>query len=156
MWHQWWGRPSSSLTETVNVVVYEQLLKEHGSRPLRSSESVVQELQLTKDELNALRYTSGYVAMKLLKKYEKEHSRRTFGAKAEQFEMCLGNMSIADEETDFTKCTSEWIQRIDRGGLFLVNDISLIIFVAVEKVTRQNLPVSMVQQKMDVHALSNQ
>ena len=54
MWHQWWGRPSSSLTETVNVVVYEQLLKEHGSRPLRSSESVVQELQLTKDELNAL------------------------------------------------------------------------------------------------------
>ena len=140
MWHQSWGRPSSSLTETVNVVVYEQLLKEHGSRPLRSSESVVQELQLTKDELNALRYTSGYVAVKLLKKYEKEHSRRTFGAKAEQFEMCLGNMSIADEETDFTKCTSEWIQRIDRGGLFLVNDISLIIFVAVEKVTRQNLP----------------
>ena len=70
--------------------------------------------------------------------------------------MCLGNMSIADEETDFTKCTSEWIQRIDRGGLFLVNDISLIIFVAVEKVTRQNLPVNMVQQKMDVHALSNQ
>ena len=43
----------------------------------------MQELQLTKDELNALRYTSGYVAVKLLKKYEKEHSRRTFGAKAE-------------------------------------------------------------------------
>ena len=65
--------------------------------------SVAQELQLTKDELNALQYASGYVTVKLLKKYEKEHSRRKFGAKAEQFEMCLGNMSIADEETDFTK-----------------------------------------------------
>ena len=49
----------------------------------------------------------------------------------------LVGMSIAVEETDFTKCTSELI---DRRGLFLVNDISLILFVAVEKVTCQNLP----------------
>ena len=37
-----------------------------------------------------------------------------------------------------------------------MNDISLIFFVAVEKVTPQNLPVSMVRQKMDLHASSNQ
>ena len=57
------GKAEQLFDQTVSVVVYEQLLKEHfiGSRPLRSSESVVQELQLTKDELNALRYTSGYV-----------------------------------------------------------------------------------------------
>ena len=95
----------------MNTVVYGQLLEEHfvASRPSRSSKSVVQELQLTKDEMNALRYASGYVARKLLKKYENEHSRKKLGIKAEHFEECLGNMAVAYDETDFTKCTSEWI-----------------------------------------------
>ena len=46
--------------------------------------------------------------MKLLKKYEKEHSRNKLGIKAERLEECLGNMAVAaDDETDYTKCTSE-------------------------------------------------
>ena len=143
------GKAEQLFDQTVNAVVYGQLLKEHfvASRPSRSSKSVVQELQLIKDEMNALRYASGYVARKLLKKYENEHSRKKLGIKAEQFEECLCNMAVAYDETDFTKCTSEWIRRIDRGGLFPVNDITLTFFVAVEKVTRQNLPHQYCKEK---------
>ena len=92
--------------QTVNVVLYEWLLKKYfiGSRPLQLSESAVQELQLTKDKLNTLRYASGYIAKK---KYEKEHLRKKLGIKAEQFEEALGNMTVADEETNFIQCTSE-------------------------------------------------
>ena len=57
------------------------------------------EVQLSKDEMNALRYTSGYVVRKILKKYEKEHVRKRMGIKAEEFEMCLGNMAVAGDET---------------------------------------------------------
>ena len=60
--------------QTVNVVLYEQLLKEHFAveRPPKSST----EIQLSKDELNALRYVSGYVPMKSTKKRGTREEKR--------------------------------------------------------------------------------
>ena len=126
--------------QTVNLVIYEQLLKEHFAVE-RAPQSTV-EVQLSKDELNALRYASGYVSRKLLKKYEKkgEKERKKMGKKIEQFEMCLGNMAVAGEETEFTQCSSEWFHMVNRGGLFPINDETLTFFIAVEKVTQQHLP----------------
>ena len=99
--------------QTVNVVVYKQLLKQHfaADRPSKGGVDADQEIQLSKDEMNALRYASGYVPMKLLKKYEKKGKK--FGKKAEQFEMCLGNMAVTSQETDFTQYTSEWFHKVD-------------------------------------------
>ena len=50
----------------------EQLLKQHfaADRPSKGGIDADQEIQLPKDEMNAFRYASGYVPMKLLKKYE--------------------------------------------------------------------------------------
>ena len=56
--------------QTVNVSVYEQLLRE--TCPAERSPMVSIEAQLSKDELNALRYASGYVPMK---KREREKER---------------------------------------------------------------------------------
>ena len=138
------GMADQLFDQTVNVVVYEQLMKEYfvscSGGPSRNSRDCDQEIQLSKDEMNALRYASGYVVMKILKKYEKEHVRKRLGKKAEEFEMCLGNMAVAGDETEYTECTSEWFLRVDMGGLFPVNDETLTFFVAIEKVTRQHLP----------------
>ena len=102
--------------QTVNVVVYEQLLKEHFAvdRPPKSTV----EMQLSKDELNALCYASGYIPRKLLKK-KGEREREKMGKKVDQFEMCL---AVTSEETDFTQNTSEWLHLVDRGGLFAISD----------------------------------
>lgn len=64
--------------QTVNLDVYEQLLKEQLAvqRAPRSTVGV----QLSKDELNVL---CGYVSMKLLKLNEKR--RKMMGKKIEQF-----------------------------------------------------------------------
>ena len=58
--------------------------------------------------------------MKLLKKYEKKgkKGRKKMGKKIDEFEMCLGNMAVTSEETDFTQYTSEWFHKVDRGGFF--------------------------------------
>ena len=69
-----------------------------------SDRSEHQEIELSKDELNALRYACGYVALKLLKKYE---NKKDLGKKSEQFEMCLGNMAVTGEETNLTAYTTE-------------------------------------------------
>ena len=103
-----------------------------------SDRSEHQEMELSKDELNALRYACGYVAVKLLKKYEK---KKDLGKKSEQFEMCLGNMAVTGEETNLTAYTTEWFDKVNRGGLFPLNDETFTFLVAVEMVTRKILPM---------------
>ena len=56
--------------QTVNLIVHKELLKEHFAVE-RAPKSIV-EAQFPKDELNGLQYASGYVPMKLLKRYEKK------------------------------------------------------------------------------------
>ena len=63
--------------------------------------------------------------------------------------MCLGNMVVTSQETDFTQYTSKWSHKINRGGLFPVNDGTFTFFVAVEKVTRQHLPCQYSSEKRE-------
>ena len=119
--------------QTVNLLVFEELLKEHFKCTFESRKDPREEILLSKDELNTLRYSCGYVALKILKKYEKSN-------KYPDCEMCLGNMAVQGDTTDFTTYTSEWFKKTNRGGLFPVNDETLTFFIAVEKVTRTYLP----------------
>ena len=123
--------------QTVNQIVYEKLMKVHFA--VDRAPKITAEVHITKDELNALRYASGYLPVKLLKRYEKKGGmeRKKMGRKMEQFEMCLGNMAVTNEETDFTQFSCEWFHKVNREGLFPVNDETLTFFIAAEKVTRQ-------------------
>ena len=51
-------------------------------------------------------------------------------------------MAVSSENDDasFSQYTSEWFNRVNRGGLYQVNDITFSFFLAMEKVTRSNLP----------------
>ena len=69
-----------------------------------------------------------------------ERERKRLWNKLEQFEMCLGSMAVTSDNTDFMQYTSEWFHRVNRGGLFPINDETLRFFVSVEMVTRQHLP----------------
>ncbi len=81
-------------------------------------------------------HACGYVALKLLRKYE-----RKSGEKFDQFEMCLGEMAVLGEPTDFTQYTTEWIDKVNGGGLFPLNDESFqFFFCTVEVVVRTVLP----------------
>ena len=89
---------------------------------------------MNSEEENALRYVSGYVALKLMRQYEKKE-----GEKATQFVECLSNMAVAGVESTY-EYTKEWITAIDRGGLFHVNDGAYHLFRTIEEETRQILP----------------
>ncbi len=67
-------------------------------------------------------------------------TRKKRGEKFDQFEMCLGEMCVMGEPTDFTQCTTEWIDKVNRGGLFPLNDESFRFFGTVEGVVRTVLP----------------
>ena len=124
------------LLQSVNRRVFEQLMIEHyDSMAASSSNAVAVAPPLNAEEENALRYVSGYVALKLMRKYEKEE-----GNKAMQFMECLSNMAVEGEESSFYNYTKEWIALTDRGGLFHINDGAYQFFKAIELETRRILP----------------
>ena len=69
---------------------------------------------MSKDELNVLQYVGGYVPHSLLKKYEKRSCTK--------YER---NMAVLSEHDCFLEYTKERVQRVNRGGLFPLNNTTL-------------------------------
>ena len=128
---------SPLLLQSVNRIMFEQMIVEHFAESVETScsNSVAEAPTLNAEEENALRYVSGYVALKLMREYEKKD-----GEKATQFVECLSSMAVAGTESSFYEYTKEWIRLIDRGGLFHINDGVYHLFKAIEVETRKIFP----------------
>ena len=61
--------------------------------------------------------------MKLKKRFEKRN-----GEKASQFMECLSHMANFGDDSSYYDYTKKWIESVNRGGLFLLNDITLSFF----------------------------
>ena len=111
----------------VNEVVFEKLLKEHCSAS--SKITVIRHHSLTAEEKNALRYECGFVPMRLMNMFAKEDTE-----KAAQFVECLHYMAIEGPEGSLIEYTTHWINLVNRGGLFEVNDETFQLFCALEMI----------------------
>ncbi len=98
------------------------------------------DVELSADEENVVRYASGYVGMKLMKQL-----RMVKGSKAAQYRECLSHMAKTGEDSSFYAYTTKWIDTVNRGGLFEVNDGTYNFFKAVEVKTRQLLPQHLIE-----------
>ena len=94
-----------------------------------------EQVHVTVDELNEMRYACGYVPHSLLKRFQVRS-----GEKYSQFVECLGNMAVTGEGGDLMSYTKMWFERVNRGGLFPLNDSTHCFFVEVEKAVRVFLP----------------
>ena len=138
------------LLQSVNRRVFESLMVEYFTDALMvaTSRSIVVPVaaSLNAEEENVLRYVSGYIALNLMRKYQKEDSE-----KAIQFVECLSNMAVVGDESSFYNYTKEWIGLVDhgwRGGLFNVNDCTYTFFKSVEIETRPILPHNLANSLM--------
>ena len=100
----------------------------HGTNPEQMDSGPA----LKADDEQAVRYVAGYVAM-ALKKYAKLPNDTT----AVQYLNCLTTMHELDEENDrelpgFLEYTKLWVEKVNRGGLFLVYDKTFLLFRAME------------------------
>ena len=77
------------------------------------------------------RYVGGYVARQLLHVYEKK-----IGEVYRQYCDCLGEMAVEGEGDDVQTYTRNWIDKVNRGGLYPINDSSFQLFVEIEKKVR--------------------
>ena len=124
--------------QTINLQIFESFMKTYFYTT--STSAVASDFPTptySDDELNALRYVSGYVPHVLLKRYEKKMDERVSPCLA-----CLGDMAVAGDESSVHNYTTKWIDKVNRGGLFPVNDNSFCFFLALESIVRHLLSIA--------------
>ena len=127
--------------EVVEKVYTEQLMKLYECP---SGNFPAQPRCLDPIERNAVRYASGFIVRKVLRKYSKAKS-----SEAERWVECLKEMikndsgmeaSEEDEDTSsFEEYTKTWLQATDRGGLCHVSDDTFRLFEEIEIVIYKKL-----------------
>lgn len=95
------------------------------------------------DEQNAIRYAAGFVFMSLRKRYASKGVTVITDWIKKQAD--TNSVPTAESYQEFTKL---WITKVNRGGLFCVNDAVFDMFLALERLTRQYLTVH--QEKDEV------
>ena len=129
------------LVQSLYAEVFSALMRNYfSSEAMERAQSIpsadgISPVELTSDELNAMRYACGYVARALLKKYETRH-----GEAYSQYVQCLGDMAVEGEGDDVLSYTRKWFDLVNRGGLFPLNESTFTLFIAIESRVRVILP----------------
>ena len=110
--------------ELVNEVYFENMVKKKYAA---THCKAITSTSLTVDEENIIRYACGFVGKKLHDRFIKQHGR-----KAAEFVECIDSMHVAGEASSFLDYTREWVNKVNRGGLFYVSDCAYNLFVAIE------------------------
>lgn len=123
--------------QMVTQTVYSDIIAEHFSKIV--VDSTVDVPALTTDEENVVRYIAGYIPFKMLKKYEEKSSKDSFDVEVVE---CLHSLAVNGEESSLMEYTREWCLKVDRGGLFEVNDTAYVLFRTLELNVRKHLIIS--------------
>ena len=106
----------------------ERLLNMHFPIVESASSNEQQAITLSKTDEKVVRYIAGYIPVSLRKKLE-----RSSNPHKEEFILCLWSMCEDDSTCDdFLSYTKAWISRVDRGGLFPVNNTAYLLFKQLE------------------------
>ena len=128
------GEPATPiLTQHLTSLIFREMIKQRFplEKEMGSSEDVP---PLSVEEENALRYAAGYVCRNLRKKLQRSsHPLKE--------ELILGIMDLLDccDDDDEEASSETWLNSIDRGGLWHVNDTTFMVFQSMEEVVRQHL-----------------
>ena len=122
------------MKQYTNQVIFEKYFITSYRNPPTAATPSVTIKSLTKDEANIVRYMSGFVPYKLLNKYKKMNN-----AKAAQYVECLSSMAVRGPD-DFATYAMEWMEEVNRGGLFQVSDTSFELFTTIELIITNNIP----------------
>ena len=124
----------------LDMALKKMLRNEAESMHTTTSTAVAQELPQV--ESNAIRYMAGYVAVKLLKKYRCTYKNEKVLFKHKLFVQTLEKMRAYQQPGDpdtVLEYSTLWIELIDRGGLYEINDDVFRLFESIEMVVRRLL-----------------
>ena len=121
--------PSPIFYQHVTHEVFKTLVKLEYPCVEGGSDAAVK--SICREEENVLRYVAGYVCRKLRNKIEKSSLPNK-----DDLVLCLLDMSGDDDREE--DGTEDWLNAIDRGGLWHVSDQTYGLFYVVEEVVRKH------------------
>ena len=122
--------PTPTLYQHLTDIIFRELLKEKYVVPSTAC-SMAKDVSVI--EANAMGYAAGYVMRQVSKKIkESSHELK------EDMNDCLMKMVLCEGESEGKK-DEEWIDLIDRGGLWHVRESTFRVFFALEDGVRQYL-----------------
>ena len=136
--------PSPVFYQFLTDVIMEHLIKKHF--PVRS-DHVECSTTLDYEEHNAIRYTAGYV----LRAIQRKINRSSHPLK-EELALCLEE--LREQSNEFSHVSEEWLQAIDRGGLVHVNDMTYMLFTALEQALRPYLGSMQTSSELNIKEVS--
>ncbi|XP_071854441.1 uncharacterized protein [Apostichopus japonicus] len=126
-----------SLFQYLLEQMFRQLMHEMMDKDMPAQVQLSKDVTMDKNEEQALRYCSGYIPAKLLKRYKCLKNNQTAAAFVKVLES-WGENSVEDAPT-FVAYTKVWLEKQNRGGLFVVKDNVYLFFKAMELIVRASL-----------------
>ena len=111
------------LTQHINQKLFDSMIMEEARCSSMNQHHSLSQATLTSSEANALRYAAGYVPFALKKKLKHRP----------EFVTCLEQLEVKGEGESYLAYTTEWIDSVNRGKLFRINDETFYFFVNWKK-----------------------
>lgn len=143
-----------SEAELLHQLLLDRLLKSFISSKVNQEERLTTSSShpssLSVKEKNITRYIAGYVIRKLQDRYKGKSQDAKVQKKRESFLITLAKMQSdqqVEEVSSLANFTSEWMELVDRGGLYHVTDDGYRIMEAIEVKTKCYLEQAGKQQE---------
>ena len=121
-----------AFTQYVTKEVFHNLICDLNVIPAAGQTAIPDPIR--EEESHALRYVAGYVCRKVKHKVESSsHPDK------KDIVLFLNDLKVIEEGED------SWIKRIDRGGLWHVNEGIYVLFYAMEEIIRQHFTVRSIE-----------
>ncbi len=127
----------------------------NAAESMNTTTEVASNQALTQVQSNAIRYMAGYVAVKLLKKYRHTYKNEKVQLKHKLFVQTLEKMRAYQQPGDpdtISQYSTVWIELIDRGGLYEINDDVFKLFESIEMVVRRHLNITTFDHTADINS----
>ena len=125
--------PSPVFFQYVTHEVFKCLIKEEYPVPDHDGNKNGESKEITREEENALRYVVGYACRKVCSKIQSSSLENK-----DDLIICVNDMCSREVNEDGTE---DWLNAIDRGGLWHVNDQTYNLFYNLEYLVRMYFAV---------------
>ena len=131
--------PLPTFYQDATNLMFEELIQ--SQYPLDEGNDVFTTESITYEDANVICYGAGYVCRKVMKnKIEKSDLPNKLSLKK-----CL--LGLLEDEGEFaTTVSADWIDAVDRGGLWCVREGTYMLFSAMEEEVRSHFHTNKVQE----------
>ena len=127
------AQPQPTFYQEVTDIVFENIIS--SALPLADS-TVSDPASITYDDTNVINYAAGYVCRKI-------HNNVAHSSNPEKAELmrCIEGLLKAKDDEGEESSSAEWVNEVDRGGLWHVEEGTCMLFAAMEEEVREHFQV---------------